>query len=357
MQNHLVLRNLNIGAAVLHGSLLIFIVYSMCSAKKEDIKGLDPYKPGDLGKLENNTTVYLLKDSDVKLQDKCKYWGYEGYKNAFLKIDLSVSLLLFTIITFLAHCFYALCNKQLYDKYISKGSNIFRWVEYSLSAPIMLCILAILAGVRNQNQLLLIFALTVVQMIQGYYVEKAIKQNESALLPTLIGWFCLIVAWFSVFDRWYNGLNDAFKNFDECKNIIENEYSSEEDVTFTDAQPPKELIHLIWVVFFLFASFGGISLYQIIANYRSKTECTKQNNPFFTFINGVLRFCSNSTVNKKKNKYSIQDRAEISYIILSFVSKALLIFWSFGSIFPSKLNWLKTCTTFEKDTCLRKFEF
>ncbi len=61
-------------------------------------------------------------------------------------------------------------NKE-YNKDLESGINKFRWIEYSISASIMMVSIALLVGVYDIMSLLMIFALTSVMNLMGLVME------------------------------------------------------------------------------------------------------------------------------------------------------------------------------------------
>lgn len=285
------------------------------------------------------TRVNLLRDFYVNeyrrdkcaldnYNEKCEYWPYAGTKETGECLDLNQLLLLFTGITVLAHVVYAVSSYptlkcSFYLKNVFSGKNPLRWIEYALSAPVMLIILAVLSSVRNRNQLLLIYIATFIQMFQGWYVEDAISKRNfrATILPLFIGWLLLIFAWIGVFDSWYSNINESFDTYKECGKT-----EDARDAIQEAAMPPEGIVHLIFVTFALFASFGVLNVVNVLHAKFSKTYTNKNN--FFQY--------------------------EIGYIILSFVSKAMLIVWCIFSIFEGELSWLQVCASTDMRTCLRK---
>lgn len=77
--------------------------------------------------------------------------------------------------------------------------NYFRWAEYSLSASIMIFLIAQLTGVTDINALMAIFALNASMILFGALQEKYEKPGTGQLLPFIFGSMVGIVPWVSVF--------------------------------------------------------------------------------------------------------------------------------------------------------------
>ncbi len=86
-----------------------------------------------------------------------------------------------------------------YKNGLLASRNYFRWTEYSLSASIMIFLIAQLTGVTDINALMSIFALKAAMILFGALQEKYEKPGTGKLLPFVFGSMVGIVPWFSVF--------------------------------------------------------------------------------------------------------------------------------------------------------------
>jgi hypothetical protein len=82
---------------------------------------------------------------------------------------------------------------------LQANRNYFRWTEYSLSASIMIFLIAQLTGVTDVNALFSIFALNASMILFGALQEKHEKPGNGKLLPFIFGSMVGIVPWVSVF--------------------------------------------------------------------------------------------------------------------------------------------------------------
>lgn len=75
---------------------------------------------------------------------------------------------------FLSAFFHFLVGKIKIDKYsqeLKKGINRYRWIEYSLSASIMIVAIGLLVGIYDFGSLLLMFGLVAVMNLLGWVME------------------------------------------------------------------------------------------------------------------------------------------------------------------------------------------
>jgi len=71
----------------------------------------------------------------------------------------------------LAHLIIATVYNQTYNANLLQGINKARWVEYSISATIMLIAIAMLVGIYDLQTLVAIFALGILMNLQGLAME------------------------------------------------------------------------------------------------------------------------------------------------------------------------------------------
>jgi hypothetical protein len=86
-------------------------------------------------------------------------------------------------------------NKQ-YNANLKLGINKARWIEYSLSASIMMVAIAILVGVYDLTSLLMIFALTGIMNLMGLVMEVHNQTTQRTnWLSYYIGCISGIIPW------------------------------------------------------------------------------------------------------------------------------------------------------------------
>jgi hypothetical protein len=106
----------------------------------------------------------------------------------------------FLIMSAIAHLLIA---TVLYDKYVSnlkKGINKYRWYEYSISASVMIVIIAMLVGIYDFGTLLLIFFLNMMMILFGLRMEVHNQFTEKTdWKPFIYGCIAGIIPWVVIF--------------------------------------------------------------------------------------------------------------------------------------------------------------
>lgn len=175
----------------------------------------------------------------------------------------------------LDHLLVCTCFKGVYERGLSKNFNIFRWVEYALSASLMRVLVGILSGVTDLHMQFLQFGLTAVTMLFGMAFEIENKKNrltEHNKVRWYLYWFGFIphvFSWTVVIGYFLYALRNS--------------------------DPPSFVYAVIFLIFFLDLSFA------IILGLQWRGKCC-----FRPYVNG-----------------------EIAFIILSFTSKNLLAWINF----------------------------
>lgn len=152
---------------------------------------------------------------------------------------------IFFVLSALFHLLNATLLRSYYLRNLEQCYSPTRWIEYSLSAPVMIVLISYTLGVRNREVLLVQFVLVMITMPFGYWVE-VVSRPKSAdewvegslarrLYPWVLGHVPQIAAWFVIVLTFYDGQD------------------------LTDRAP--WFVHVIlWVELVLFFSFGAASV-------------------------------------------------------------------------------------------------
>ena len=100
--------------------------------------------------------------------------------NAVEAFKLNVGWLngVFLGLSALDHLLVCTCFKGVYERQLSKNYNVFRWIEYAVSASIMRIVVGILSGLTDLHMQFLNFGLTAMTMIFGLVFELENKKNR-----------------------------------------------------------------------------------------------------------------------------------------------------------------------------------
>ncbi len=181
----------------------------------------------------------------------------------------------FLALSAIDHLLVCTCFRGVYERGLSKNYNVFRWIEYAISASIMRIIVGALSGVNDLHMQFLQFGLTACTMLFGLAFEL---ENQKNRLTTHnpIRWYLYWMGFIPHFFSWTVVVGYFF-------------------YTLSIGDPPSFVYAIIFIIFFLDLSFA------IVLGLQWKATCC-----FRKYING-----------------------EIAFIILSFTSKNLLAWINF----------------------------
>lgn len=148
--------------------------------------------------------------------------------------------------------------------------NWMRYIEYSISASVLLVAIALIAGISDADLLLCICIMCAACMLMGlvadwnyrvYIVAKELSESLYVKFFADICWWCAmishVVAWIPIVIAWVIIMRRYYQWFDK-----EN-----------SRQPPQFVKTIIWGELFLFLLFGGVQILQMIfPKSRSLTE-------------------------------------------------------------------------------------
>jgi hypothetical protein len=198
-------------------------------------------------------------------------------------------VVLFFAITSGFHAYYASNVNGNYEKMIKNGNNWVRWVEYSITSTLMLYIIAILSGVKDEGVYSSIFSINIAMIYAGQLVEEHADDEIEFMgkivpkwtIPMTLG-FVLLLTEFRViindFNKNVSNVNDAMLKFEKYKDSENAEEKEKYKIYLTFADKlklPSWLNYTVYGLFAFFSSFGFISLYGVATKQPyEKTEKT-----------------------------------------------------------------------------------
>lgn len=199
---------------------------------------------------------------------------------------------------------HTLTNETYVKNIKQRGVNIWRFVEYSVSATLMLVCIALVSGIDEFNALFSIVVLTSVTMILGLVVEllfddvlfdlkdipqkflKTLKERRQHILN--VGWGVHVTAWVTIVSA-YGGII--------IKYYVLSLQESDEGI-----EPPWWVTLAIFMIMALYLIFGGIQLVQLYWKQQYLTRGASQ----------------------KQSMVSKNIQVELLYIFNSLITKTIL---------------------------------
>ncbi len=121
-------------------------------------------------------------------------------EKVFFDLRFSVAIAAFLFLAALDHLLMA-APKVVgwYERNLRRGINPARWIEYSISASLMIVLIAMLPGITNLYALIGLFAINAAMILFGYLMEK-VNQPGQPVTWWPFGFGCLagIVPWIAI---------------------------------------------------------------------------------------------------------------------------------------------------------------
>lgn len=114
-------------------------------------------------------------------------------------VPIPLAIAAFLILSSLFHAIVA--SPPFFGRYragLAQGHNYFRWVEYSLSASLMIVIIAQLLGIYDIVSLLGLFGVNASMILFGWLQERYHQPGDGGWLPFLFGCIAGIVPWVGI---------------------------------------------------------------------------------------------------------------------------------------------------------------
>ena len=177
------------------------------------------------------------------------------------KVSIGLETVSFFYVTGIFHMVYAATNNNFYNTLILRQNNFLRWIEYSISATLMIRIIAIQAGIRDSNTLSLLTTNTIGIMLQGQIVESALAGTGAmsannkiiAITSTIIGWILMLTN-FVIIGKQFANLSDDIDNLN-CP----------------DTKIPSFVMYILITQLIFYCSFGGIQLFHLAQRLRGNS--------------------------------------------------------------------------------------
>lgn len=248
--------------------------------------------------------VYDTYASWTKYNGTCppNQYKVQGPRGTFLvnprdkapTISLSLLWLIFAFHT-LSALFqgYAGCSKNYANDITQRGVNPLRFIEYSISATIMLVCIALVSGIDEYFALLAVESLTFVTMILGLVAELLFDDTKKDYRLKQIGWIAHFAGWVTMLAA-YGGV------------ILKQYFFSIEK---SDEGPPEWVTVVIFAVFGLYNIFGITQFIQLCCKYPVHRACRSE-----CVESGQTDVCGSS----------LNVFIEMMYVTNSLVTKSLL---------------------------------
>lgn len=114
---------------------------------------------------------FALPISGSFLQFNQQSQRLEAASTTLFHIQLPWLVAMFFFLSALFHLIVATVYNSRYNKFLKLGINKVRWVEYSLSASVMMVAIGLLVGIYDLGSLIMIFTLVAIMNLMGLVME------------------------------------------------------------------------------------------------------------------------------------------------------------------------------------------
>lgn len=115
------------------------------------------------------------------------------------EVSLPILIIVFLLLSAIAHTIIVTVYRKRYLDDLKRGINRARWIEYSLSASIMMVAIALLVGIYDLSSLIMIFGLVAVMNLLGLVMEIHNQTTKKVnWISFIVGCIAGIIPWIVV---------------------------------------------------------------------------------------------------------------------------------------------------------------
>lgn len=116
-------------------------------------------------------------------------------------VRIGAAIALFLLLAAIDHLVTATVARRSYEADLRRGINRFRWVEYSVSATIMVLLIGFYSGITNITSVLAIAGANVAMILFGWLQERMNPPGRATttMLPFWFGTIAGIAPWIAIF--------------------------------------------------------------------------------------------------------------------------------------------------------------
>jgi hypothetical protein len=125
--------------------------------------------------------------------------GEYGGPAELFELQVAIVVAVFLLLAAIDHLSVASWGRAWYERHVIRGINPARWWEYSISASLMIVLIAMLAGVREATALLALFGVNTAMILFGLAMERANLDRQTVdWRPFSYGCIVGIVPWLAI---------------------------------------------------------------------------------------------------------------------------------------------------------------
>lgn len=116
--------------------------------------------------------TFLLPISGTYLTFNGATSSLEPATDTLFELSLPALVAAFFFMSSAAHLLVATVFNKQYNRQLARGTNIARWIEYSLSASVMIVGISLLVGIYDLMSLVMLFSLVAIMNLMGWVMES-----------------------------------------------------------------------------------------------------------------------------------------------------------------------------------------
>jgi hypothetical protein len=120
-----------------------------------------------------------------------------------IDVRIGAAVSIFLVLAAIDHLITATVGRSLYESDLRRGINRFRWVEYSISATIMVLLIGSYSGITEITTVFAIAGANVAMILFGWLQERfnPPDRTETTMMPFWFGTVAGIAPWIAI---WFN---------------------------------------------------------------------------------------------------------------------------------------------------------
>ncbi len=122
-----------------------------------------------------------------------------GDPKTFFDLPFAPVIAAFLALAAIDHLATGTVARKTYERHLAQGNNPFRWTEYSISASLMIVLIAMLTGITNLYALIALFGVNVSMILFGWLMERFNPPRaEVSWWPFGFGCIAGVVPWVAI---------------------------------------------------------------------------------------------------------------------------------------------------------------
>jgi Heliorhodopsin len=115
-------------------------------------------------------------------------------------VPIGIAIAIFLLLAAVDHLLTATAGRDTYERDLRRGINRFRWVEYSLSATLMIVLISFYSGTTSINAVVAIAGANIAMILFGWLQEvmNPPGRTTTTMLPFWFGALAGVAPWISI---------------------------------------------------------------------------------------------------------------------------------------------------------------